>query len=122
MTLFSQILRVKLVKAVLGIRKRGENYASRPINYRDNKHRSNEYILRDWENRRVDGASFWLPAYRAEQAILTSGPGVPCLCKLWGATNVQSWKLGTAGRLLLSTSKHESVLFVDTIGGRTQKG
>ena len=47
MALFTQILRVKVVKAVLGIRERGENYASWPINYRDTKRRSNEYILRD---------------------------------------------------------------------------
>jgi hypothetical protein len=47
MALFTQILRVKVVKAVLGIRERGEDYASWPINYRGTKRRSNEYILRD---------------------------------------------------------------------------
>jgi hypothetical protein len=88
MTLFPQILRVKLVKAVLGNRERGESYASRPINYRDNKRRSNGYVLRDCQSRRVGGASPWLLAFRTEQTILTSGPGVPCLCELWGATNV----------------------------------
>ena len=88
MTLFLQILRVKVVKAVLGIRERGENYASWPINYRDTKRRSNGYILRDCQSRRVDGASLWLLAFRSEPAILTPGAGLPCLCELWGATNV----------------------------------
>ena len=52
-----------------GILERGESHASRPIINRDSKCSSNESVVDDGKNRRLDGAGLWLLAYGDEPTV-----------------------------------------------------
>ena len=74
-------LRVIVVKVILriiekGILERGESHASRPIINRDSKCSSNESVVDDGKNRRLDGAGLWLLAYGDEPTVFAPGTGV----------------------------------------------
>jgi hypothetical protein len=81
MALFAPTLRVIVVKAILGILEkgileRGESHASWPIINRDSKRSSNESVVDDGKNRRLDGAGLWLLAYGDEPTVFAPGTGV----------------------------------------------